>query len=362
MWGVRRAAHSKMVAAAAAAAGLTAPAVVVVADADDEKTGLLAAVAADAPKPPPPRLMLGMPPVILAGLCYCCASGSMVLLNKHALASFGFHSPNALLVFQCAMAVVLVKACELVGWVKPLQPLTQNLVMLWFPVNLLFVGMIGSSFYALKQVGVGMVTVWKNLSNVVTAVGDVTIYQKSYPWPVWACLGLMLVSAGMGASTDSRFTWNGYSWQIANCFFTSAYTLYLRSVMDKVPEHTINKQRMDEFSMVYYNNLLSLPLILTLMWYFGEFNGLFSQPALQNPVFIAVSCVGGLIGFAISFSSLWFLSQTTATLYSLVGALNKIPVAVVGLVAFAEPTNPKNLASIAIGLGAGVLFTQVKGK
>jgi GDP-mannose transporter len=28
--------------------------------------------------------------------------------------------------------------------------------------------MIGSSFYALKSVGVGMVTVWKNLSNVVT--------------------------------------------------------------------------------------------------------------------------------------------------------------------------------------------------
>lgn len=47
---------------------------------------------------------------------------------------------------------------------------------------------------------------------------------------------------------------------------------------------------------------------------------------------------------------------------SLVGALNKIPVAVVGLLAFAEPTNPKNLASIVIGLGAGVLFTQVKSR
>eukprot|EP00983_Pelagomonas_calceolata_P082350 1155900-Pelagomonas_calceolata.AAC.7 len=46
------------------------------------------------------------------------------------------------------------------------------------PVNLLFVGMIGSSFYALQNVGVGMVTVWKNLSNVVTAIGDIVIYKK----------------------------------------------------------------------------------------------------------------------------------------------------------------------------------------
>lgn len=97
-------------------------------------------------------------------------------------------------------------------------------------------------------------------------------------------------------------------------------------------------------------------------WYFGEFRGLLQQEALRNTAFLMVSALGGIIGFAISFSSLWYLSQTTATMYSLVGALNKIPVAIVGLVAFAEPTNPKNLTSILIGLGAGVLFTRVKSK
>ncbi|KAG2446095.1 hypothetical protein HXX76_000695 [Chlamydomonas incerta] len=305
--------------------------------------------------------IFGLPSVLVAGLCYCAASGSMVLLNKHALASFGFGAPTALLCFQCALAAILVKLCELVGFVK-LQPLKPDLVAVWFPVNLIFVGMIGTSFYALKEVGVGMVTVWKNLSNVVTACGDVFIYKRTYTWQVWGCLGLMLVSAVAGASTDSRFTWLGYSWQIANCFFTSAYALYLRSVMDKVSEHTTNKQKMDEFSMVYYNNLLSIPPILVAMWFFGEFEGLFDEPALRNPSFLLVSAMGGIIGFAISFSSLWYLSQTTATIYSLVGALNKIPVAVVGMMAFAEPTNPKNLTSIIIGLGAGVLFTRVKSK
>ncbi|KXZ49837.1 hypothetical protein GPECTOR_19g288 [Gonium pectorale] len=302
-----------------------------------------------------PSKHLGLPSVLVAGIAYCCASGSMVLLNKHALASFGFSAPSALLCFQCALAALLVKLCEVFGWVK-LQPLKWDLVSVWFPVNLIFVGMIGTSFYALKEVGVGMVTVWKNLSNVVTAMGDVFIYKRSYTWPVWGCLGLMLASAVVGASTDSRFTWSGYSWQIANCFFTSAYALYLRSVMDKVAEHTTNKQK------VYYNNLLSIPPILAMMWYFGEFEGLTQQAALRNNTFLLVSAMGGIIGFGISFSSLWFLSQTTATIYSLVGALNKIPVAIVGLVAFAEPTNPKNLASIVIGLGAGVLFTRVKSK
>lgn len=66
---------------------------------------------------------------------------------------------------------------------------------------------------------------------------------------------------------------------------------------------------MGEFSMVYYNNLLSLPCIFVLMYMFGELPTLTHQPALSNPAFLIVAGLGGLIGFAISFSSLWFLSQ-----------------------------------------------------
>jgi GDP-mannose transporter len=299
--------------------------------------------------------------VLVAGLCYCAASGSMILLNKAALNPklYGWTAPNALLCFQCSLVVILVKLCEALGWAK-LQPLKWDLVVVWLPVNLLFVAMIGTSFYALQHVGVAMVTVWKNVSNFITALCDVYLFKKSYSLQVWACLGLMLLSAVIGAATDTSFNWGGYGWQVANCVFTSAYALYLRSAMDRVAEHTTDKQKMDEFSMVYYNNLLSIPPILALMAGFGEFKGLLAQPALKNPVFLMVAAVGGLIGFGISFSALWFLSQTTATIYSLVGALNKIPVAMAAILLFREPTSLNNLISIGVGLGAGILFAAAK--
>lgn len=84
------------------------------------------------------KSLLGIPTVLLAGICYCCASGSMVLLNKHALASFNFTAPNALLCFQCLLSVILVKICGMFGLVK-MQPLKWDLVAVWFPVNLIFV-------------------------------------------------------------------------------------------------------------------------------------------------------------------------------------------------------------------------------
>ena len=46
-------------------------------------------------------------------------------------------------------------------------------------------------------------------SNFMTALGDVFIFGKSYSLAVWGCLGLMMASAVVGASTDVRFSWTG---------------------------------------------------------------------------------------------------------------------------------------------------------
>ena len=69
--------------------------------------------------------------VLLSGLCYAASSGCLTLLNKHALDGFGFRAPNALLCFQCVLTVVLVKACALLGLIKPLQPLKWDLILVW---------------------------------------------------------------------------------------------------------------------------------------------------------------------------------------------------------------------------------------
>jgi GDP-mannose transporter len=80
-----------------------------------------------------------------------------VLLNKVALSSFHFQSANALLFFQCALCVLLVHACKLGGLVK-VEPFNLAIIRVWLPVNIIFVGMIGTSFWALRSLNVGMVT------------------------------------------------------------------------------------------------------------------------------------------------------------------------------------------------------------
>jgi GDP-mannose transporter len=63
-----------------------------------------------------------------------------------------------------------------------------------------------------------------------------------------------------------------------------------------------------------------------------------------------------------SFTSLWFISTTTPTVYSLVGSLNKVPLAFIGLFAFSTPWSIPNLLSISVGLAAGVVFAIAKSR
>ena len=80
---------------------------------------------------------------------------------------------------------------------------------------------------------------------------------------------------------------------------------------------------------VFYNNLLSLPLLCVVALVNGEFTRIASEPALFNSGFQLAASMSALCGFLISFCSLWFLSTTTATTYSLVGSLNKVRLYVV---------------------------------
>ncbi len=83
-------------------------------------------------------------------------------------------------------------------------------------------------------------------------------------------------------------------WQLVNCLFTASYSLYLRGTMDRVVTLTANRTKLDEFSMVFYNNLLSLPLIGVLMWWCAPGAGALSLPLSGALVWRCVPGAGAL--------------------------------------------------------------------
>ncbi|KAK2391173.1 GDP-mannose transporter gonst1 [Trifolium repens] len=295
---------------------------------------------------------------LLSGLAYCLSSCGMILVNKFVLSSYDFNAGISLMVYQNFISVIIVSVLSLLGLVST-EPLTWRLIKVWLPVNVIFVGMLITSMFSLKYINVAMVTVLKNVTNVITAVGEMYLFKKQHEGRVWAALFLMIISAITGGITDLSFNATGYAWQTLNCFLTASYSLTLRRVMDTAKQYT-KSGNLNEFSMVLLNNTLSLPLGIFLIVVFNEVDYLLTTPLLRLPSFWLVMTFSGFLGLAISFTSMWFLHQTGATTYSLVGSLNKIPLSIAGIFLFKVPTSVENSASILFGLLAGVLFARAK--
>uniref|UniRef100_A0A5B6ZM14 Sugar phosphate transporter domain-containing protein n=2 Tax=Davidia involucrata TaxID=16924 RepID=A0A5B6ZM14_DAVIN len=295
---------------------------------------------------------------LLSGLAYCISSCSMILVNKYVLSSYDFNAGISLMVYQNFVSVVIVSMLSFFGVIST-EPLTWRLIKVWLPVNVIFVGMLITSMFSLKYINVAMVTVLKNVTNVMTAVGEMYLFNRRHDNRVWAALFLMIISAISGGITDLSFHAIGYTWQIFNCFLTASYSLTLRRVMDTAKQVT-KSGNLNEFSMVLLNNTLSLPLGILLVFVFNEVDYLSRTPLLRMPIFWMVMTFSGFLGLAISFTSMWFLHQTGATTYSLVGSLNKIPLSITGILLFKVPTSLENSASILFGLLAGVFFARAK--
>ncbi|KAK9096317.1 hypothetical protein Sjap_021814 [Stephania japonica] len=295
---------------------------------------------------------------VLSGLAYCISSCSMILVNKFVLSSYDFDAGISLMVYQNLVSVVIVSFLSFWGIIST-EPVRWRLIRSWLPVNFIFVGMLITSIFSLKYINVAMVTVLKNVTNVITALGEMYLFKKHHDRRVWAALFLMIISAICGGITDLSFHAVGYAWQIINCFLTASYSLTLRRVMDTAKQAT-KSGSLNEFSMVLLNNMLSLPLGILLIFAFNEVDYLINTPLLRMPTFWLVVTFSGLLGLAISFTSMWFLHQTGATTYSLVGSLNKIPLSITGILLFKVPTSFQNFTSIIFGLLAGVFFAKAK--
>lgn len=98
----------------------------------------------------------GKTATLTAGTIYCITSGALTLLNKEVLAHYDFKAVHALLMVHCIMAVGFVQFARACGWAT-IEPLTKEVIKIWMPVNIIFVGMLATNFYALQTVGVGMV-------------------------------------------------------------------------------------------------------------------------------------------------------------------------------------------------------------
>jgi GDP-mannose transporter len=261
-----------------------------------------------------------------------------------------------LVVFQAIVAVVCVELCRFLKLVEYATP-TWSTVKAWSPVNILFCLMLGTGMASLEHNSVPMVTVFKNVTNAGTTLGDYIFFGSKPEALVIVALGVMLLGAVAAAGKDITISFVGLFWMAANCVSTSSYVLYMRYA-------TTNKRsgtaKLSKFGMVFINNVLCVVFLLPVAFFTGEVRILLSTPSIHTMGYAMKNIFAGFVGFFLNFASLNCVQATGATTYAIVGSLNKIPVAFLGYLLFDSTITPETWFFIAVSMCGGFLFSYAK--
>ncbi|EXX52297.1 GDP-mannose transporter [Rhizophagus irregularis] len=315
---------------------------------------------------------MAQPPTILAFLSatgtlpiltYCAASILMTVTNKYVLSGYDFNMNFLLLGIQSIVCVVLLRAFKMLNLVS-FREFDLALSRKWFPIAMLLVAMIYTGSKSLQYLSIPVYTIFKNLTIILIAYGEVIWFDCSISRLTMTSFLLMVFSSIIAALSDSSsavvksssITFDiGYLWMAFNCISSAAFVLTMR--------RRIRSTNFKDFDTVYYNNLLSIPLLMTMSlmvedW--SEKNFEKNLPEDIRTTLITAILFSGISAFGISYTSAWCVRVTSSTTYSMVGALNKLPVAASGMIFFGDPITTGNVSAIFVGFVAGILYSIAK--
>ena len=256
-----------------------------------------------------------------------------------------------LVVFQAIVAVACVEICKYAKWVE-YPDFNLRTARLWAPVNILFCLMLFTGMMSLQYNSVPMVTIFKNVTNILVTVGDYYCFGQVPEGLVICAFGVMLGGAIAAAWNDIYVTTEGLFWMAANCCSTAGYVLYLKFATKNV--------KLSKFGMVFYNNVLCTFFLLPAAISMGQLTSFLKTPAIHTADYALKNVFAGFVGFFLNFASLTCVAATGPTTYAIIGSLNKVPVAILGYILFDNIITTETWFFISVSMAGGFLYSYAK--
>jgi len=318
--------------------------------------------------------------------CYCFASIMMTVVNKYVVSGVNFNMTCLMLAMQsmfCVGAVVLSKSLGIIT----IRPFDTNDAKKWFPISFMLATVIYTGSKSLQFLSIPLYTIFKNLTIILIAYGEVIWFGGKVTSLTLVSFAIMVLSSviaawsdisstlgtikggwstldtGTGAGSISSLTevshhfsgGSGYFWMFINCIATAGYVLTMRK--------RIKITGFSDWDTMFYNNFLSIPVLVVFSFMIEDWgweNLNLNFPAESRNVLLSAIGFSGAAAVGISYTTAWCLRSTSSTTYSMVGALNKLPIAASGMIFFADPVTLGSVTAIGTGFLAGIVYAVAR--
>jgi len=314
-------------------------------------------------------------------VCYCLASILMTVVNKFVVSGAHFSMNFLLLCIQSSVCVTCVLSVKRLGIIS-FRDFDKKDAKMWFPISFLLVTVIYTGSKSLQYLSIPVYTIFKNLTIILIAYGEVIWFGGSITALTFISFIFMVISSVIAAWSDvasalaesipavstgvSAGTLQsllstvrginvGYFWMLLNCLASAAYVLSMRK--------RIKSTGFSDWDSMFYNNLLSIPVLAVfslLVEDWGSANLTRNFPPETRNFLLFAIAFSGAAAVGISYTTAWCVRVTSSTTYSMVGALNKLPVAASGMLFFGDPVTLGSVSAIGVGFFAGILYAVAK--
>ncbi|KAF8557747.1 GDP-mannose transporter [Imleria badia] len=289
----------------------------------------------------------------LSIISYCLASILMTVVNKFVVSGRQFNMTFLLLSLQSIVCIACVVAIKKLGIISFRDFSIQD-ANAWLPVSALLVIVIYTGSKSLQYLTIPVYTIFKNLTIILIAYGEVMWFNGRITGLTMVAFLLMILSSILAAWTDVS--------NVAPASAAMGIGLELVSAV-LLMRKRIKITGFSDWDSMFYNNLLSIPILAVfsiVLEDWGTENLSRNFPEETRHVLLSAIAFSGAAAVGISYTTAWCVRTTSSTTYSMVGALNKLPVAASGMLFFGDVITIGSVSVIGVGFFAGVMYAIAK--
>lgn len=211
-----------------------------------------------------------------------------------------------------------------------------------------------SGIAALRYLTIPMFSTLRKCTALIVLILESCVLRKQARPSIWVAICIMVGGGFIAGATDLAFSQIGYVLVGICCVSTALYLILIVSV-------SLSSQ-LGTFSLLYYNNVLSLPLmVIYLMLFTDELKRLPLYPRLSEPAFIGFILISAAQATVLNIAIFLCTKLNSPLATTVTGQMKDFVTVGVGLFVFGDvKLSVPNLIGLGISLAGSLLFSLIK--
>lgn len=308
-------------------------------------------------------------PVLSAALLYMIVSILLIYFNKAAFSLYDFRCPNLLTLSQNVSSLLFLYLTKqyysLKGQKSPMfyHDFSMTNFKKMLPLALSFLAYMILGMYAMKAVNIPMYTTLRRTTVVFVMILEYMLLSSavgsSFKPPsvtIQCSIAIMCTGAFIAGYRDLNFDF--FSYFIVMCYnvFTGLYLVLINKLSSSekmVPSTT----RLDKFDFMFYNNLISIPLLCVVLLYTNESASLMTSPYSSHFGFWLSLFMSSTLAFVLNYSIFWNTAVNSALTQTVSGQAKDVIVVILGFLSFSDAVVEFwNIFGISLGFLGSLLY------